>query len=330
MINRKALIVGINGYPLKQYKLKGCVNDANAVAELLEYNYDESKNFEVVKLLDEKATEANIKKRLANVFDNDTDIGLFYFSGHGSCDKSKNQLVTYDYFKDNDGLDFKELNDILVHSKCKNKIVILDCCFSGSIGNESFAEDISRLSRGTTILAACREKESAGECSNHGVFTNLLLCALNGGSMDIFGQVTPASIYAYIDSCLGGFEQRPLFKSYVSSFVALRQCKPKMTQREIRDLAKLFDEPTTRYQLDPSYEPTNYEGSKEIGQNDSKPPYCTKEHIKIFSLLQKANRNGLVVPSNAEHMYYAAMDSDTCELTELGIQYWLLSAKKII
>lgn len=329
MTNRKALIVGIDNYP--QGQLRCCVNDANAVADLLEYNYDGSKNFEIITLLDEEATESNIKERLNQVFDDDTDTGLFYFSGHGSPLGAKNaQLVTYDYFVRNDGLDFNELNEILANSRCKNKIVILDCCFSGMIGNDSFAEGISRLSKGTTILAACREKETAEEYGEHGIFTNLFVYALGGGSSDIFGRVTPASIYSYIDSCLGGFEQRPLFKSYVATFVTLRQCEPKMTQREIRTIAKLFENGDSKYKLDPSYEPKNYEGSTEIAPSDSKPPYCTKEHVRIFELLQKANRNGLIVPSNQKHMYYAAIHGDTCQLTDLGIQYWLLATKKII
>ena len=329
MFNRKALIVGINNYP--HSKLNCCVNDANAVSELLEYNHDGSKNFEIIKLLDEEATESNIKERLRQVFDDDTDTGVFFFAGHGGPYGAKSaQLITSDYYDKNDGLSFTELNDVLANSKCKNKVVILDCCFSGMAGNDSLVEGISRLSKGTTILAACRENESANEAGEHGVFTNLLVYALGGGSSDIFGRVTPASIYAYIDSCLGGFEQRPLFKSYVASFVTLRQCEPKMTQTEIRTLAKLFENHNSKLQLDPSYEPTNYEGSTEIAPGDLQQPYCTKEHTKVFALLQKANRNGLIVPTSEKHMYYAAVHSDTCQLTDLGVQYWLLAAKKII
>ena len=42
---RKALIVGINDYMIKP--LNGCVNDAEQISELLERNYDGSKNFDV-------------------------------------------------------------------------------------------------------------------------------------------------------------------------------------------------------------------------------------------------------------------------------------------
>ena len=331
MNNKKALIVGINNYPNSANKLNCCVNDANEIAKLLERNYDESKNFDVAELLDADATECNIKGCLNKVFDDDTDVGLFYFSGHGNSDNKVGRLVTYDYSAVNGGLDFNELNKILVHSKCKNKIVILDCCFSGLAGNEtSFLIDTSILSRGTTILAACRERELASEIGDHGVFTNLLVLALSGGSSDLFGRVTPASVYSYIDSCLSAFEQRPLFKSYVSSFITLRQCKPKMTTTEIRNLCSLFASSTAKVQLDPSFEPTNYEGSREIAPKDLKKPYHKDENVKLFALLQKGNRNGLIVPTNEKHMYYAAMNSDSCELTKLGVHYWLLASKKII
>lgn len=37
------------------------------------------------------------------------------------------------------------------------------------------------------------------------------------------GDVTPGSIYAYIDRSLGGWEQRPVFKANIKRFVSLRK-----------------------------------------------------------------------------------------------------------
>lgn len=45
-MGKKALIVGIDEYP--GCPLRGCVNDANSVASLLERNADGSKNFDVI------------------------------------------------------------------------------------------------------------------------------------------------------------------------------------------------------------------------------------------------------------------------------------------
>ena len=47
---RKALVVGIDEYPI--CALRGCVNDANAIASILERNGDGSPNFDVRKQLD--------------------------------------------------------------------------------------------------------------------------------------------------------------------------------------------------------------------------------------------------------------------------------------
>ena len=54
-----------------------------------------------------------------------------------------------------------------------------------------------------TILAACGKDEYAGENAGHGVFTDLLVEALYGGAMNLLGEVSPGSIYSYVDQSLG-------------------------------------------------------------------------------------------------------------------------------
>ena len=49
-----------------------------------------------------------------------------------------------------------------------------------------------------------------------------------------------------------------------------------------------------------------------------------------FKILQKYNRINLVVPVDAEHMYFAAMNSKSCKLTILGEHYWKLVNKEQI
>ena len=46
----------------------------------------------------------------------------------------------------------------------------------------------------------------------------------------------------------------------------------------------------------------------------------------MFKELQICNRHGLVVPVDAEHMYYAAINSTSCKLTALGAHYRKLAA----
>lgn len=79
---------------------------------------------------------------------------------------------------------------IVSQSKAQNKIVILDSCFSGAIGNHTEMPNYSLLKDGTTILAACGENEYATEENGHGVFTSLLVEALYGGAMNLLGEVS--------------------------------------------------------------------------------------------------------------------------------------------
>jgi hypothetical protein len=53
--------------------------------------------------------------------------------------------------------------------------------------------------------------------------------------------------------------------------------------------------------------------------------------ITIFKELQACNRQGLVVPVEAEHMYNAAIESKACKLmTALGAHYRKLAMLKHI
>lgn len=74
---RKALIVGINEYP-GGARLKGCVDDATKVAELLDANADGSPNFDVMLSTNVK-TKETLKSLIHNVFKNDDEVSLFYF-----------------------------------------------------------------------------------------------------------------------------------------------------------------------------------------------------------------------------------------------------------
>lgn len=327
---KNALIVGINNYGSDSNNLNCCINDANEVAKLLEFNDDKTRNFSIIKLIDEEATYDNIEDKLKLVFKDESDISIFYFSGHGYDDINDGKICTFDYRANHMGIRFRDILEIISKSKCKNKIIILDCCHSGKIGNFSMIGDNSVLGCGTTILTACNIGECSIETNGHGLFTKLLIDALSGGASDIFGRVTPGSIYSYIDSSLGNFDQRPLFKSHVQTFVTLRKANCKMTIPEMRQIMSLFPTDSYAFQLNPSYEPTNYPGSTGIGPNDLRKPYFDESNGKVFALLQKAVSNGLVCPNKEKHMFYAAMHFDSCCLTYLGKHYWWLVEKKII
>jgi hypothetical protein len=205
------------------------------------------------------------------------------------------------------------MDDILKYaneSEARDKIIILDCCHSGAFGSPKLTGGYSALGEGVTVLTASTEDESAIEIGGRGVFTSLLIDALQGGSADLRGHITPGSIYSYIDSALGPWDQRPVFKTNVLTFISLRQISPPVPIEILRKLKEYFESPTNEYKLDPSYEFTD----------DS----AIDEHIEIFKNLQEFESVGLVVPVGEEHMYFAAMNSKSCRLTALGYQYWRL------
>lgn len=163
---------------------------------------------------------------------------------------------------------------------------------------------------GVIILTASREDESSVEENGHGIFTALLLDALKGEASDILGNITMASIYSYIDSSLGPWNQRPIFKTNISTFTSVRKVNPLIDINVLKSLTKYFSTAEEIYLLDKTYEPTE--------------ETSIKEHTEIFEKLQKLVSIGLVKPYGEKHMYYAAINNKGCRLTNLGKMYWKL------
>lgn len=309
---RKALCVGINYYSIGE--LYGCVNDAKAVANTLKRNYDSTLNFETNVLLAEDEysaiNRADLKSAIEDLFAGDSEIALFYFSGHGYLETTGGYIVSSDSTTGDDGVSLRDILTYASNSKATNKIIILDSCFSGIAGTINQFEEFSLISEGTTILTACGRNQYATEENGHGLFTSLLVDALSGGATNLLGEVTPGSVYAYIDQSLGAFQQRPLFKTNIKNFVPLTKCKPPIALSELHLITELFKSSDYEFMLDPTYEFTEDE--------------CIEEHCSKFKILQHYNRLNLVVPVGEEHMYFAAMNSKSCKLTPLGKHYWNL------
>ena len=314
---KKALIIGINDYPSSP--LRGCVNDANAIGTILETNGDGSPNFGV-RLMTCPSTTITcpvLREAIEQLFSDDSDMALLYFSGHGYIKSTGGYLVTTDARKYDEGVSMDDVLTLANQSKAKNKVIILDCCHSGAMGTPSLGSaSIAQLSEGLSVLTASRDTEYALEINGSGVFTSLVVDALRGGAADLRGNITPGSLYAYIDEALGAWDQRPIFKTNVTSFASLRKLPPKVPFEVMRRLTKYFTTADAEHKLDPSYEDTD---QRAIPAN-----------VAIFKDLQKLQSVGLVVPVDEEFMYFAAINSKSCRLTALGYQYWrLVNEKKI-
>ena len=315
---RKALCVGIDSYANFD-DLHGCVNDAVSVKAALERNGDGTLNFDVKTMCATSEhsyiTRNQLKDAVEELFKSDSEIALFYYAGHGSFDAGGGYLCTSEIERADEGLSLNEVMISVSSSHARNKVIILDSCCSGAIATPYEMPNYAVIQAGTTILAACGESEYANEIDGQGIFTSLMVEALYGGAMTLLGEVTPGSIYAYIDRSLGSWDQRPVFKANINRFVSLRRNAPPIGINELRKICDYFKSPSEEYKLDPTYEPNKHEAdTKEVN----------KEHEQIFRTLQAFVKLNLVVPVGEEHMYYAAINRKACKLTAQGQHYWKL------
>tara|TARA_A100001391_G_scaffold183514_1_gene150781 strand:+ start:992 stop:1981 length:990 start_codon:yes stop_codon:yes gene_type:complete len=328
---RKALIVGIDHYDHIGL-LSGCVNDAHSVKSVLERHADGTVNFATPKILtgtsgNDRIEKAQLKDAVRELFADDSEIALFYFAGHGYIEDTGGFLCGTECKSGDDGLSLAELMTLAGKSPAKNKIVILDSCHSGVAGTRP-EQTVAEVKEGMTILTASTAEQYAMEVSGGGagVFTSLFVDALGGAAANLLGDVTPGSVYAHIDQSLGPWAQRPMFKTNVKTFVSLRKAAAPIPLADLQALATHFPRPDYDFPLDPAYEP---ERSEEQKADPTIPP-PDPQKAAVFAVLQRYVKVNLVRPVGEAHMWHAAMNSKSCELTVLGQHYHQLVASGLI
>lgn len=313
---RRALCVGIDQYPGSP--LRGCVNDATRLATVLSKNHDDSPNFDCKLLVapvgepNDVVTRAILRQHVQQLFKDPADVALFFFAGHGTVNDLGGYLVTQDVKQYDEGVPLQEVLKLANDSKVQEVVVLLDSCFSGSMGNAPAIDNSKAVLReGISILTASRGDQESFESGGGGVFTSLVLDALDGGAANLLGSVSAPGIYAFVEAALGAWDQRPLFKAHVSKVIELRCCTPPIDPAILRHIPVLFPLPAEDLPLDPSWEPT------------SENPNAG--NTTRFGELQALNRVHLVTPIGTAHMYDAAIQSTGCRLTLLGRHYWRLA-----
>lgn len=321
-MSKKALVVGIDHYAHVSC-LHGCVADATAVDAVLRRNGDKTKNFDVNLMTASGARKSigrkALKQAIEELFKGKPEIALLYFAGHGHIEDTGGYLLTSECDSGDDGVPLGEVLTMANKSHAGHRLIVLDSCHSGIAGNHPDREDVAELRTGTTILAASTAQQYATEENGRGLFTSLMVNALEGEAADLLGRITPAGVYALIDRSLGSWQQRPVLKAHVDSFAVVRTVAPSVTEEDLRLLPKCFPKPGAIFPLDPSFEP---DSERDTGRKPS------PRNMKTFAALQRLNRVNLVLPEGASkpHMYYAAMESKGCRLTSLGEHYRRLAA----
>lgn len=149
---RRALLVGINEYPVEQNRLEGCVNDVFLISSVLQECGFSAEDIRVA--LDQRATAEDIRNRLAWLLEDTApgDQRVFFYSGHGAqipgygigekTDRQDECLVPFDFdwSRDRAITDdwFYDLYSQLPYDSYF--VAILDCCHSGGMARSGGAK----------------------------------------------------------------------------------------------------------------------------------------------------------------------------------------------
>jgi len=210
---RIAILIGNQSFP-EEEKLPDLLcplNDIEGLSEQL--LHPERGGFDVVKQI--KDSESSNAFRELNRFVKQAgpkDTLLFYYSGHGKLDdRFALYLCTRDSEVDlleSSAISMDSVWDLLGKCKARQRIVLLDCCFSGSAagvrarGNLEDALKVNASGTGSYLLTASDAIETAQEKEGdkYGVFTKHLIAGLESGDADPDGNgfVTMDDMYRYI------------------------------------------------------------------------------------------------------------------------------------
>jgi glucose/arabinose dehydrogenase len=213
---RSALVIATAAYGDAQLRqLRSPVKDAEDLAAVLA---DPAiGGFTVTRLLDQ--TESRIRREIAAFLHDrgEDETVLVYLSCHGIQDARGRLLFaaadTDTKYPHASAVRSAELLDEFDECAASRQILILDCCFSGSFGDDKGGHkgelDLDRhlmsYSRGREVLTASRgfeysfEGEPLGDAITGSVFTTGLVDGLRSGAADIdkSGQVTVDEAYKY-------------------------------------------------------------------------------------------------------------------------------------
>jgi hypothetical protein len=248
-----ALIIGISNYKDASIdRLNYCRDDAINFFQFLTSKYCDAgideKN--VVRLFDDEATKDGIIKALTDMGNSaEANSNLyFYYSGHGTANyilpsdmniKDATTMIGYDYL----------IDKINSSGKFKNKIIVLDACYSGSVMSflerdaspqdlfqkqNKMWEERKNSSGGYVIFASSPKDKTSLEQKFGGLFTRTLIDGLKCFDEDHCadqnndGIITAVELYNYLSGKLAttvtpvykGNDGYPMSVLYVAPAIA--------------------------------------------------------------------------------------------------------------
>lgn len=187
--------VGIADYPGTSSDLALPARDAQTVT----WVYSKNSAMQYCQLLNKEATKAKIIAAMNKVFSKagKNDIVVFFYSGHGYG----GGFCAYD-----GELPYKEIRKAMAKSKCRNKMIFADACFSGKIrtGGTSSQSEIAEAQRANVMLfLSSRSDETSLERRDmqNGYFTTYLQKGLRGAAdVNKNRVITAKELFDYVHS----------------------------------------------------------------------------------------------------------------------------------
>ncbi|WP_025117898.1 caspase family protein [Bacillus sp. H1m] len=214
-----AVIVAIEEYHFDISNVKYAQKDASTFNDFLTNELNVPS--ENIKLwLGNKALKTALQEELPYIIRqlNTDDLFIFYYAGHGFCDRGYNRLTAWDTHPFNLSETTILLKDVLLeplqNSACKKSLVFIDACATNLIeqgiardllsqmNNKEFGDFIRSGDYQATFLSCSPgEKSYSSDVLKHGIWTYHLINALKGNAPDAIVRdryITSTSLQHYL------------------------------------------------------------------------------------------------------------------------------------
>ena len=167
--------VGISDYPGTSNDLRLPVNDAKTITWL----YSKNASLTYRQLLNHEAKGESILNAIKAVFSQakENDIVVLFLSGHGY----PGGYVAYD-----GNLPYSRIRKAMASTKCKNKMIFADACFSGKMRTDNHTQSHLESAKKANVMLflSSRSNETSIERRDmkNGFFTTYLQKGLRGGA----------------------------------------------------------------------------------------------------------------------------------------------------
>lgn len=194
------LVTGVSNYGNEETNLHQSTKDAKRFRELM---LTQTKDITI--LTSKNVTRSNVLEKLRAICNRaqKNDRVMFYYSGHGM----PGAIYAYD-----GGIRYEDIIDVLSTSQAKEKIVMVDACYSGTI-NKNSTKGVGSEAKGSSwvttakanpsqvFFVACRPDEYSLESpiTGAGYFTQALLKGMRGkADKNNDRKVTLIELFKYV------------------------------------------------------------------------------------------------------------------------------------